>query len=169
MEIKYQTGLRDNPVIKPTTGLMANGNDFSFTLEPLTIDEIIHLEINYNSGNPFPASLRELLLLAGKDCYVLDYSTFDSQIDLQNEVRDDLMGFKCHIARPFFVIHVQYGSIPFLFVYLDQPIDDPPVYIAELDEDIHGTPKMEIRWVNFSLSSFVNDRVEYLKAGGNPF
>ncbi|MEO3403634.1 hypothetical protein AAFN85_07005 [Mucilaginibacter sp. CAU 1740] len=169
MEIKYQTGLRDNPVIKPTTGIMATGIDFSFTLEPLTIDEIIHLEINYNSGNPFPTSLRELLSLAGKDCYVLDYSTFDSQIDLQNEVRADLMEFKYNIARPFFVLDVHYGTIPFLFVYLDQPTDDPPVYMAELDENIHGKPKMEIRWVNFSLSSFINDRVEYLKAGGNPF
>jgi hypothetical protein len=70
MEIKYQTTLNNNPVINPT-GQMGGGSKYSFVLKPLTIEEIVELETTYNSDNQFPASLRELLFLAGKRCYVL--------------------------------------------------------------------------------------------------
>ncbi len=169
MEIKYQKVLNNNPVITPA-GNMATGDGYLFKLEPLTIDDIVNLEAAYNNGDPFPLSLRELLFLAGKDCYVLDYGLNDTQEEMQDDVRDCLIeyGFNDLITRPFFVIDVHRGSGLFLFVYLDETINDPTVYQADLDKNlVSDYPR--IMSLEAKLSSFVNNRISELLKGYNPF
>lgn len=169
MEIKYQTILNNNPVIKPTTGDMADGNDYSFVLTPLTIDEIVSLETTYNSGNQFPASLRELLFLAGQRCYVLDYGLNYTQEEMQDDAREWLIDRSLNIiTRPFFVIDVHNGSSAFLFVYLDEGVNDPIVYQADLDINLNPdyTRLMDLQ---ACLSSFVNARISYLQQGFSPY
>ncbi|MGF7038864.1 hypothetical protein [Mucilaginibacter lappiensis] len=165
MEIKYQTVLNNYPVIKPTIGEMA-GN-YSFVLKPLTIDEIVNLEVTYNNGNQFPASLRELLFLAGQDCYVLDYGLNDTQEEMQDDTRDRLVRYNFSITCPFFVIDV-HRSEAFLFVYLDEGVSDPMVYQADLDINLDPSYS-RLTNLEASLSSFVNARISYLQRGINPF
>ncbi|MDN3548801.1 hypothetical protein [Mucilaginibacter aquaedulcis] len=167
MEIKYQTVLNNNPVIKSTVE-MANGLISFFTLKPLTIDEIVHLETTYNNSNQFPTSLRELLFLAGQDCYVLDYGLTDTQEEMQNDAREWLVDYGFSITRPFFVIDVHRGSDIFLFVYTDEGINDPIVYEANLDKNLPSGYSW-LKNLQASLSSFVNARISYLQRGINPF
>ena len=169
MEIKYQTILKNNLIIKPA-GAMASDSGFLFTVKPLTIDEIVNLESKYNNGNPFPTSLRELLFLAGKDCHVLDYGLNDTQEEMQDEVRECLVeyGFNDLITRPFFVIDVHRGSSLFLFVYLDEEVNDPTVYQADLDKNL-VSDYSRIMSLEAKLSSFVNNRISELLNGYNPF
>jgi len=168
MEIKYQTVLNNNPVIKPTTGDMADGSDYSFILKPLTIEEIISLEATYNSGNQLPTALRELLFLAGKRCYVLDYGLNETQEEMQDDAREWLVRYGFSIPRPLFVIDVHRGSDVFLFVYLDEGVNDPIVYQADLDNNLD--PRYSwIMNLQANLSSFVNARIDYLQRGINPY
>ncbi|MBB6126533.1 hypothetical protein [Mucilaginibacter lappiensis] len=169
MEIKYQTVLNNNPVIRPTAGDMADGRDHSFVLKPLTIDEIISLETTYNSGNQFPTSLRELLFIAGQDCYVLDYGLNENQEEMQDDARGWLVDRSLNIiTRPFFVIDVHRGSSVFLFVYLDEGINDPIVYQADLDSNLDPSYS-RLMSLEAGLSSFVNARISYLLRGINPY
>ena len=55
--------------------LQENINIFQYPCEPISMIEIESLEQTYNSGNPFPKVLKELLFLAGEFCYILDYIT----------------------------------------------------------------------------------------------
>ena len=152
MEIKYQAILKNNLIIKPA-GAMADDSGFLFTVKPLTIDEIVNLESIYNSESLFPSSLRELLFLAGKRCYVLDYGLNDTQEEMQDEVRDCL---------------VEYGFNNLIFVYLDEGVNDPIVYQANLDPYLSsGYPR--IMSLKASLSAFVNNRISELLNGYNPF
>lgn len=166
MEIKYQAILNNNPIIRPTTGELA-GSSYPFTLERLTIEEIIDLEIKYNNGNQFPASLRELLFLAGKDCYVLDYGLHDTQEEMQDDVRNWLIKQNLSIKSPFFVIDVHRGPEIFLFVYLDEGVPDPIVYqgvTSYYDVGYSWPMKLES-----TLSSFIDNRISDLKLGKSPF
>ena len=173
MEIKYQTVLNNNPVIKPTTGDFAlvsyYSRDYTFILKPLTIDEIVNLETAYNNGNQFPASLRELLFLAGQLCYVLDYGLNGSQKEMQEDAREWLVDRELNIImRPFFIIDVHNGSSGFLFVYLDKGINDPIVYYADLDINLDPDyPRLGSSQT--TLSSFVNARIDYLQRRINPY
>jgi len=168
MEIKYQTALNNNPVIRPTTGDFANGRNYSFSLKPLTIDDIVNLEATYNSGNQFPPSLRELLFLAGQRCYVLDYGLNDTQAEMQEDVRENLVDRTLNIlTRPYFVIDM-HRSDAFLFVYLDEGVNDPLVYQADLDSNL-DLDYPRIMSLQASLSSFVNARIASLQSGLNPF
>ena len=167
MEIKYQTALSTNPIIKPT-GQMINGLIRAFVLKPLTIDEIVNLEATYNNGNQFPPSLRELLFLAGQNCYVLDYGLTDTQEEMQNDARDWLVDYGFSITRPFFVIDVHRGSDIFLFVYLDEGTNDPIVWQADLDKNLPSGYSW-LTNLKASLSSFVNARISYLQRGMSPY
>lgn len=168
MDIKYQTILNSNPIINPTTGQMAGGSNYSFFLKSLTIDEIMELETIYNSGNQFPASLRELLFLAGRRCYVLDYGLNDTQQEMQDDAREWLSDLNFNITRPFFVIDIHNGSDNFLFVYLDEGIDDPIVYFYMLDTN--PNPRYpNLRATSYSLTALVKERVGYLQNGINPY
>ena len=114
-------------------------------------------------GINFPTSLRELLFLAGQSCYVLDYGLYDTQEEMQNEIREDSAGNV--ISRPFFVIDIHNGSFTFLFVYLDEGGNDPLVYQAHLGT--YENPSFES--LQSTLSTFVNARINYLERGVNPF
>ena len=166
MEIKYQTALKNNPVITVTTGDIADGGSYSFSLEPLTLGGIIKLEAIYNSGHQFPASLRELLFLAGKACYVLDYGLYDTQEEMQDDIREVLVERGVTIlTRPFFVIDVRSGPSIFLFVYLDEGVNDPVIYEA----NPHTTVSDPLLSLQASLSTFVNARIDYLLRGVSPY
>jgi hypothetical protein len=162
MDIIYQTTLNNTPSIK------SKYSDLIHQLVPLSIDEIVNLETTYNSGNQFPPSLRELLFLAGQYCYVLDYGMNDTQEEMQNDVQDWFIDYSFSITRPFFVIDVHNGSDAFLFVYLDEGINDPMVYLCILDIN-YNTNYPRLRATESTLSSLINKKIGYLQSGINPF
>lgn len=136
----------------------------------ISIEEIIALENLYNGGNQFPAALRELLLLAGGYCYVLDYGLNDSQAEMQLTSREYLtfLGRNRTISRPFYVIDVYNAGDQFLFVYLDEGKDDPTVYEAFLDGDLDDRDN----WINVvtsPLTALINSRVKRFLSSDNPF
>lgn len=161
MNIKYLTILEQFPSYTYKTGNV-------YSLQPLTDNEISVLQNTYNSGNSFPVVLQELLSLAGNFCYVLDYGPVDSQDEFQQNVREFLTdnAAKGHtISRPFFALD-QYGGDQFLFVYLDENVDDPNVYQA--------TPyaKAGKDWLfatGSTLSNFINKSMKLFLSGQNPF
>ncbi|MGZ3757012.1 MAG: hypothetical protein ACXVAY_19060 [Mucilaginibacter sp.] len=163
MEIVYQIELNNNPSIKnPQTGYIK-------ALVPLSIEEIANLENSYNNGNQFPDSLRELLYLAGNYCYVLDYGLFDKQEQLQDGARNWLTkyGRTLSIVRPFFVIDVYNANEQFLFIYLDEGVNDPMINEAYLEPINDGSPWL--RSINKKLSEYINIGIAELKSGLNPF
>jgi len=140
-------------------------------VSPISIEEIEALEHIYNNGRPFAPALRELLFLAGDDCYVLEYGLNNSQAEMQESSRKYMQTGERNrvIPRPFYVIDVYNAGDQFLFVYLDEEKDDPTVYEAligyrdkiELDQWIHP--------VKSPLSVFINSRIKCFLSGGNPF
>jgi len=148
MNIQYLTQLSNNPVVSvPATGAV-------FTLSAITMGEILTLETNFNNGNAFPVVLRELLFLAGKSCYVLDDGVNGNQTDLQNSVRYWLDKKRKQISRPFFAIDVYNGLSQFLFVYLDENVDDPLVQDATLYSDsTDDSPWIDS--LDYTLSQFI--------------
>ncbi|TSJ38602.1 hypothetical protein FO440_18990 [Mucilaginibacter corticis] len=160
MDIKYLTLLNNNPSIQEIKG------GFVKTLQPITITEINNLEQTYNGRNPFPVALRELLFLAGKYCYVLDFGLFESQAAMQEKSRSWLKQSKHDIDRPFFVIDVYNASEQFLFVYLDEDLNDPVVYEAFLPVK-NGVDFIES--LNQSLSEYISAGLKKILNGENPF
>ena len=162
MEIKYLGYLRDNPDAYP------NEIEDKLTIEPISLQEIATLEQLYNNGNPFPIVLKELLFLAGAFCYVLDYGTFDTQQELQEDVRR-IMALEARvISRPFYAIDVYNQGDQFLFIYLDGG-EDPQVY-----EGLYNGGGVNFSdWIHpvtaKSLSELINHRIDRQKAGRNPF
>lgn len=100
MIIKYQKTLQDN------LSVPSKRSNFIKTSEGLSLEKIETLEAIYNSGNPFPKSLRELLYLAGKKCYVLAYHINGLQDIMQQKVRAKLNRYRETISRPFYAIDV---------------------------------------------------------------
>ena len=92
MEIKYLNHLKSNPV-KP-------GSMKYWVIEPLSITEIQNLEQIYNNSQEFPKALRELLWLAGKYCYVLDYGIYENLHLMQQSVRDCMLEQNRVITKP---------------------------------------------------------------------
>lgn len=161
MNIEYLTQLSNNPTVSDAaTGVVD-------TLSPITMDEILTLESNYNNGNTFPVVLRELLFLAGESCYVLDYGVYGNQTHIQNAVRSWLIKSNRQISRPFFAIDVYNSYSQFLFVYLDEGIDDPLVRQAILYSK--ATDSSWSTSIDYTLSEFINRRMTYLLNGYNPF
>ncbi|GAB3937455.1 hypothetical protein [Mucilaginibacter myungsuensis] len=161
MEIKDLKKLVEHPTFRK------EGSDYVKVLEPISVTEVVSLENIYNSGQQFPVALRELLLLAGNDCYVLDYGLNDSQAEMQGSSRAYLTSFGRNycITRPFFVIDVYNAGTQFLFVYLDEDQEDPIVYEAYMDE---AYPNW-IESVGGTLSSLIKHRMVRLLSGRNPF
>lgn len=140
----------------------------SFYNEPIPIEEIGILEQLYNNGNPFPKALKELLFLAGNGCIVFDYGINDSQQELQEMVRKKLIRYSKTISQPFYVIDVYNAPEQFLFVYLDEGVEDPQVYEARY-ELIPGHRLTWIHMLPFSLSELINRGIKDIKNGQNPF
>jgi hypothetical protein len=80
MKIEYLAKLKDNPSAYP------NDKDYKSTIQPILIEEIEHLEQLYNSGNPFPKVLKELLFLAGNP--IARICNLIAQIYLRNDSAD---------------------------------------------------------------------------------
>ena len=159
MEIKYLKSLESNPSI--------NDSGFNKELQPISLQEIADLEKEYNNGQAFPTALKELLFLAGRYCYMLDYGFMNSQKELQDYVRRGLTKFGRNrvITNPFFVIDIYNAATQFLFVYLGEG-EDPIVYEALLDEEDNE------QWINVvtnTLSKFVYSGVNKVLNGYNPF
>ena len=161
MEIKYLKYLEENSIANP------NDLDYPCPIEPISLSEIETLETTYNNGNPFPKALRELLYLAGTDCYVLDYGIHKSQDDLQKAEREYLKDYGRSITRPFYVIDCYNDYESFLFIYLDEG-DNPEVYAAYLPNSM--TDKPPTFWsLGKSLSDYINSLINKVKQGFNPF
>ena len=158
MEIQYLKKLQNNPYENPSD--LQN----SFIIKGITLNEIQQLELLYNSGNPFPIVLKELLFLAGSNCYVCDYGINETQQKLQEWVRDDMSDNTRIISRPFYAFDV-YGGDQFLFIYLDEG-DNPTIYEANPWTDGEN-------WIkhldNLTIKSLVDDGIERVKRGENPF
>ena len=162
MEIQYLSYLRDNPDAFP------NETEYKLTIEPISLQEIATLEQLYNNGNPFPKVLKELLFLAGSLCYVLDFGIFDTQQEMQDDVREHMASQSRVISRPFYAIDVYNQGDQFLFIYLDEG-EDPPVYEGLYSGGGVNFPD----WIHSvsvkSLSELINHRIDRQKAGRNPF
>ncbi len=155
MEIQYLKDLKENPKAYP------NDTEDQDEIESIPMSEIETLETTYNNGNPFPKALRELLYLAGGDCYVLDYGAYDSQNDLQESQREAISDYRQSITRPFYAIDCYNDYETLLFVYLDEG-DNPPVYEFTMKNG-------EIRLIKSSLKLFIEARINRVKDGINPF
>ena len=155
MEIKYLKYLEENPHRYP------NRTEDKYSNKRISLSEIEDLETNYNNGNPFPKALRELLYLAGEYCYMLDYGVYDSQSDLQESQREAITDYKQNITRPFYVIDCYNDYQTFLFVYLDEG-DNPSVYEFTLKNG-------EESLINLSLKLFIENKINRVKEGRNPF
>lgn len=158
MQIIYLTSLKNYPI--------KYGIDMDFPNEALSEEEIAELEILYNNGNPFPQGLKELLFLAGKYCYGLDYGIFNTQQEMQEYVRGRMVKYNRTITRPFFAIDIYNASEIFLFVYLDEG-PNPTVYCGVYNHKI-PTPEWFYE-VSESLSEYIDEIVADVKAGRNPF
>jgi hypothetical protein len=166
MDIKYLMMLNQYPSVTMRTGYVKR-------IEKLPIEEIVNLEYIYNSGYTFPKALRELLYLAGKSCYVLDYGRNNSQEEMQQRARGWFTAFGRlgpNIERPFYVIDVYNAGAQFLFVYLDEGKDDPIVYEANLDMSDIDDGEPFIHSLERTLSTYLNLRFqELLSRYNNPF
>ena len=103
-----------------------------------------------------------MLYLAGNSCYVLDYGGLDSQTAIQEYSREMLIDRNIQINRPFFVIDVyEYGQ-QFLFVYLDEGVDDPNVHQMEFSSNVSSE-------LGLGLTEYINLGIKKLLSGRNPF
>ncbi|WP_417350482.1 hypothetical protein [Flavobacterium alkalisoli] len=137
-----------------------------FVNEPISLTEIENPEQLYNNGKPFPKALKELLFLAGKFCYVLDYNIFETQQEMQDYVRELLEEDNILIQRPFFVIDVYNAGTQFLYIYLDED-DNPAVHEGLYYGDPHSVEFTHL--VTGSLSKYISSQIEIVKKGQNPF
>ena len=161
MNIEYQTKLRDFPSRNP------DSPTYKGTIEPIPLDEIQILEQRYNNSNPFPKALRELLFLAGKYCYVLEYGTLDTQDEMQMHVRENMLDSNRVITRPFYAVDIYNEGDQFLFIYLDEG-EDPKVY-----EGAYYNNSDFPDWIHpiavKSLSDLIYQRIQQVQQGRNPF
>ena len=153
MTIEYLQKLRDTAQVV-------------FSNEGISELEIEQLEQLYNSGNLFPQVLKEMLFLAGKYCEWLDFSFYDSQQELQDNIRAELLTiFRVTVSRPFFVIE----TIPdgtFIFMYLNEG-DNPPLYHSNyLTQDNFAAEQEKGKG---SLKFLIEKRIELYLEGFNPF
>ncbi len=156
MEIEYLKELRDYPSAHP--------NKEYKTIKPISLQEITELENLYNEGQTFPKALRELLFLAGKYCYVLDYGLNTSQQELQEFVSELMVETNNQIRRHFYAIDVYNAYDQFLFIYLDDG-DNPSLYEAYYGRNEENF----IRKVQPYLTDIINKRIICIKQVYNPF
>lgn len=160
MEIQYLKTLQENPI--------KYGKTINFPIEGVSENEISQLEQKYNNGNPFPKALRELLFLAGKDCYVLDTGRNETPEELQQYVRKKLNKDNLSINKPFYAIDVYNALDQCLVVFFDEG-DDPYVYEVFYDYESYGDEVQFIDKIGKTLSKFIESRVKDVKMGFNPF
>ncbi|MEZ0006353.1 hypothetical protein ABH942_001723 [Flavobacterium sp. 28YEA47A] len=146
MEIEYLTDLQDFAFIEYDGAIKTN--------EPISIEEILELEKQFNDGKMFPKALRELLFLAGNSCKLLDYSIFNSQQELQESIIEDLKNDGLEMKRPYYTLEVYDGGSPFYFVYLDEG-DNPMVYVAKNEYE-----ELELIKIADSLSAFLSNLIK---------
>lgn len=154
MEIQYLQSLKNNP-----------SRDGRINI-PLTQTEILELEQLYNNSNPFPKALKELLFLAGDYCIVMDYGISNSQQEFQDFVREDLLEFGKVFTRPFYAVET-YSNDYIIFLYLDEG-DNPKLYCAYYNDEAAGF-NQPLKQIDHTLSSLVNNRIQRVKEGVNPF
>jgi hypothetical protein len=164
MEIKYLTLLRDNPIGNPSNP------DFLRAIKPISLQEIAQLEQLYNDGGMFPKALKELLFLAGKSCYVLDYGRKETMAEMQEDVRRRMTAKSRILPRPFFAIDVYNAGDQFLFVFLDEG-DNPPTYegLYYYDPEVDSDYPQWYHPLGVTLSELIEDGVNRVKQGRNPF
>lgn len=158
MNIQYLKKLQTNP------SLEINNSGYFSSIKGISETEIKSLEQLYNNENPFPKVLKELLLLAGTNCFVCDYGINKTQQELQEWVREDMLENERTISRPFFAFDV-YGGSQFLFIYLDEG-DNPEIYEAHPYSN-------DDNWIrhlnNLTIKNLVDNGIERIKRGENPF
>ena len=130
---------------------------------PMLTTEILALEQQFNNSKPFPAVLRELLLIAGNGCPIIDVKP----LDLQQKIRARLVQKGHIISSPFFGFDYRDGG-SFSMVYTDENTYDPEVYHVELDpsEDEHTE---FIEDSEFTLLRLLKHRVNQIKKGYSPY
>ncbi|MBP2616431.1 hypothetical protein [Chryseobacterium jejuense] len=158
MEIEILTYLKDNPAAYP------GNKEYEGRIQPISFSEIQNHEMLYNNGNPFPKVLRELLLLAGKYCYVLEHNILEIN-EFQEEPREWMEENNKAINHPFYVIEICDFAESFLFVHLDED-DDPIVRHAEL-----YCKEYNVSFISClcRLSAFINHRIDMKKKYRDPF
>lgn len=109
--------LKDNPVI------------YRFRNEPMTIAEINQLESKYNQGKEFPRAIREFLFLAGNfnNC---GFDDIDGIEYIQERAKTELESTDTKIDRPFFAFDQLSDCECFIFVYLDEEVENPKTYVC---------------------------------------
>lgn len=156
MNIQYLNQLRDNPI--------RFGNSRNFPIQGISLQEITQLEQNWNNGNPFPKVLKELLFLAGKDCYVFDYGIGETQQGMQEWGREQMEDNNIVENRPFYIFDF-YGGYHFSFIYLDEG-DNPKAYKGT---PYHDPEEGWIKPLTFTIKEYVDSRVQDVQDGLNPF
>ncbi|MEY8760493.1 hypothetical protein [Chryseobacterium tongliaoense] len=160
MEIQFLKHLQNNPAAYP------NDPEYEGRIKPISLTEIQQLEVKYNNGNAFPKVLKELLFLAGKNCYVLDYNIFETQEELQDAARAWLQMYNRVINRKFFVVDAYNAGDQFLFIYLDEG-DDPIIRQAYLP--LRNDTQFVTTLLGRTLSQYIKDQIDVMKQGYNPF
>lgn len=160
MIIEYLKKLKDYPAAYP------NDIEYKDEISGLTVLEIQQLEQAWNGGKEFPKSLRELLYLAGKKCYCVDYNIWSSQQEMQVGLREMMQDDGHNFSRPFYIVD-NYGGDQFCFVYLDEDQNDPKVY--EYVGDALDRNDVLDRNLGYTLSRMIEMGVEAVKDGRNPF
>lgn len=160
MDIEFLKVLQNNPNLE-----INNSGHFS-KIEGISISEIQQLEQTWNGGKEFPKSLRELLYLAGKKCYCVDYNIWESQQEMQVGLREMMQDDGHSFSRPFYIVD-NYGGDQFCFVYLDEDQNDPKVY--EYVGDALDRNDVLDRNLGYTLSRMIEMGVEAVKDGRNPF
>lgn len=160
MIIEYLKKLKDYPAAYP------NDIEYKDEISGLTVLEIQQLEQAWNGGKEFPKSLRELLYLAGKKCYCVDYNIWGSQQEMQVGLREMMQDDGHSFNRPFYIVD-NYGGDQFCFVYLDEDQNDPKVY--EYVGDALDRNDVLDRNLGYTLSRMIEMGVEAVKDGRNPF
>lgn len=151
MDIEYLTQLKNNPI------KFSNYTENRFENRGISETEIAQLEQSYNSSNPFPKVLKELLFLAGDFCYLFDIG--DSQQDLQDWFRDLMTEYNKTISRPFYVIDTNQGD-DFRIIYLDEG-DNPPIYYTS--PDVSGEEWIKKNTFNDTIQSLVEYLIKQIK------
>jgi len=146
MVIEYLTDLQDFAFIGYDGTIITN--------KPISVEEILELEKEFNNGKIFPKALRELLFLAGSSCKLLDYSIFSSQREIQESIIEDLKNDGLEMKRPYYVLEIYDAGSTFYFVYLDEG-DNPIVYVAKNEYE-----KLEFIKIADSLSAFLSNLIK---------
>ncbi len=120
----------NNPDTVPNTGM--------------NIQQIFELEQLWNHGNPFPAVVKEFLLIGGIYNWI-----FEGGDQKWLRILIDGYGLQVNysIVRPFLAVTKSFSDPQFFIVFLDEDQSDPDVYELNLypDDDLfhYGVPRLE--------------------------